>query len=94
MLYIADRSNGASKAKGNKEMAITTKTNEELIVDLNKLDSTAKKIRFAVAHYKSINRDKPLWDAYKLLQTANVTTKNGTEIRYQHIRNTMMQLVK
>lgn len=75
-------------------MSTTIKNNEQLIVEINNFDTTAKKIRFAVSYFKSINRDKPLWDAYKLLQSANVQTKNGTEIRYQHIRNTMMQLIK
>ena len=69
-------------------------TQIDAIAELAKYDTTAKKIKWAVAYYKSQNNAKPLWAAYKLLQAAKITTKNGTEIRYQHIRNTMLQMVK
>lgn len=48
------------------------------------LSDTAKKIRYLASQGKSVK------EIYHLLQTYGVTTKNGGEIRYQHVRNTIM----
>lgn len=64
---------------------INTKTNERPLIDrVNEQTDTAKKIRFL----KSEGMDTK--GIYKFLKEHNITTKNGTEIRYQHVRNTLI----
>jgi DNA-binding transcriptional MerR regulator len=59
-------------------------TIDQLKVDLDKQADTAKKIRYLKSAGYSVK------DIYHLLKKYNVTTKHGGEIRYQHVRNTVM----
>lgn len=49
-----------------------------------KLTDTSKKIRYLLSQGKTIAQ------IYKLLKQYGVTTKEGNEIRYQHVRNVAM----
>lgn len=57
---------------------------ETLREETMKMTDTAKKIRYLHSLGKSVK------EIYKLLSEYGVTTKNGGEIRYQHVRNTVM----
>ena len=58
--------------------------NEEIVIDhieeMMKISDTSKKIRYLLANGYAI---KDIYNAFK----GKVTTKNGGEIRYQHVRN-------
>ena len=72
----------------NKNTAANTEV-DALRAATMKHDDTAKKIRYLVSQGKSVK------EIYHLLKDYGVTTKSGGEIRYQHVRNTvMMKLAK
>ena len=82
---------------GQNEMETEmTKTNEkkaqfaELISQIQSLSDTSKKIRHAASQCPAEGEASPIAFAYKMLKLAGVTTKNGDEIRYQHVRNVML----
>lgn len=61
-----------------------TEVKDELRSATMKFEDTAKKIRFLTSKGKSVK------EIYHLLKEYGVTTKKGGEIRYQHVRNTVM----
>lgn len=60
------------------------KTQDDLKTATMALDNTSKKIRYLAAQGKSVK------EIYKLINEWGVSTKSGGEIRYQHVRNTVM----
>lgn len=63
---------------------------DTLADDVAKLSDTAKKIRHLYAHFASIDKSKAMSMTYKKINELGVRTKNNTEIRYQHVRNTVL----
>lgn len=62
-------------------MAKINKTEEiNHIEEMMKISDTSKKIRYLLSNGYSV---KDIYNAFK----GKVTTKNGGEIRYQHVRN-------
>lgn len=57
------------------------KTEDTLRTQTMGLSDTSKKIRFLLSEGKSVK------EIYSLLKVYGVTTKDGKEIRYQHVRN-------
>lgn len=57
---------------------------EQLRKDTMALADTSKKIRFLLSQGKTVG------ETYKLINSYGVTTKEGKEIRYQHVRNVAM----
>jgi len=57
---------------------------DQVRIDTLKFDNTSKKIRYL----SSIGKDTKT--IYNLLKKFEVTTKDGNEIRYQHVRNVLM----
>lgn len=72
----------------SSQVQIDTSTPTEVIDTLKDttmgLSDTSKKIRYLTSQGKSVK------EVYHLLQTYGVTTKDGKEIRYQHVRNVVM----
>lgn len=57
---------------------------EQMKIDTMSLIDTSKKIRFLLSQGKTVG------ETYKLINSYGVTTKEGKEIRYQHVRNVAM----
>jgi len=57
---------------------------DELKNNTMALSDTSKKIRYLTSQNKSVK------EIYHLLANYGVTTKDGKEIRYQHVRNVVM----
>jgi len=52
------------------------------------LKDTSSRIRYLVRN--APEGSKPVWYAYLVMNALGYRTKNGTEIRYQHVRNVSM----
>lgn len=78
---------------------MNTKTNTKVQNETNelqeatmKLADTSKKIRFLIS--QAPEGTSPVAFAYNQLKKFGVTTKNGGEIRYQHVRNVAITPIK
>lgn len=66
----------------NVEATVTPEM--QLQIDTMAHTDTSKRIRYLLAQGKTVG------EVYKLINSYGVTTKDGKEIRYQHVRNVAM----